>query len=323
LKCDAPPAVRQIICSSCKKKYHENCILWLHDIDAEHVLGKDFICPACSANASLKWPPKEVSNNRGAFYKAGSVLEATDDAQSQWHKAECVLVGIQRIMVHYVGFSHEHNQWLDPELELLRPSPRRIETKRRRKASQQMPKPNGSMDDQIAKKWLNIAWEKGVLQEAEYHEPLSVLTGWQPSKIQRFCSDKKFQAKRAGNNIPTLYIPKEDAPLNEDTRALLRYVYNHGLLETKDYFDAWSALSGLTVGKLRRWISDHKYALKKKAQNNEHVQQRKRPPLSQTQEHIVSHLALQDLQEGDYEMIASLTGVTLAHIYEAIDYYRR
>ena len=107
-------------------------------------------------------------------------MEATDDSRQQWHRAECVLVGIQRIMVHYVGFSHEHNQWLDPELELLRPAvvrrkPRRVQPV---KASV-----NGGMDDQIAKKWMTIAWEKGVLQHTEYHDGLSMLTGWPESRV--------------------------------------------------------------------------------------------------------------------------------------------
>lgn len=306
---------KKVLCKKCNFYYHESCLLWLFDIDSDSLDGH-FTCPRCHGK-NVRFP-QSIQNGRGDTYNVGCHLEATDDAKSQWHAAKCSKIGNQRIMVHYVGFSHEHNQWLDPELDLLR-----LKTKKdhRRGGIYKTPR----MDDNTAKKWLNIAWDKGVLAQSQYHEALASLTGWSLDKIKRSYSEKKFQTQRNNLPIPQLAIPQNTAP-NEESNNLLKYVAHHSLLDDPKFFNAWCALAGLSQSGLTQWIAEYNYVNQRKKQHV-HVQREdnglpSKPTLSEFEDHILSHMALTEIEASDYILLSRLIGTSVPTIQSAVDYYR-
>eukprot|EP00494_Astrolonche_serrata_P003218 UN03224 len=109
---------------------------------------------------------------------------------------------------------------------------------------------------------LNLAWNKGVLGNIEFHEPLAILIGCPIQRVKKFLADKNYRVKQKGDPIPQLKRVIESSPLTPESRKLLQLIFESGLFRTKRFDFAWSALCNLEPQNLRRWVSDQRYKRK-------------------------------------------------------------
>lgn len=266
-------------CGSCNKKFHQICLEHIFRHTEIPEPGKPWECPRCNPanfpNSALPMPT-HVPNARGQYYRKGQAIDAQDRNTGSYTRATVFMVGRDSILLHFNNWSNVYNQWIPSNNPKVRPimitpppEPKLPKTPlpRKQKSIVGRAKSVTPLDDKAKRELMKTSWDTGVLMQDSYLSFLSAATNQTEKQLRKYRSDCKYRAQKKGQPIPVF---DKNNPLTNtgiEPMKLLGNLWEDGILKTrnKGYEDAVSALTGLSVPKIRKWMSDRRYREKKKA----------------------------------------------------------
>jgi len=269
-------------CGSCNKKFHQICLEHIFRLTEFPEPVKPWECPRCKPanfpNAAL---PMEthVPNGRGQYYYKGQPIDAQDRNTGTYTRATVFMVGRDSILLHFNNWSNIYNQWIpsnNPKVRPVmitpppqpRPEPKLPKTPIQRKQQNIVAHTKtvtAPLDEKSKRDLMKTSWMTGVLMQDSYLGFLSVATAQTVKQLRKYRSDCKYLAKKKGQAIPVFNPSNPLQNTGIDPMKLLATLWDNGILKTrnKGYDDAISALTGLPVPKIRKWMSDRRYRDKK------------------------------------------------------------
>jgi len=270
-------------CSSCHKKFHQICLEHIFKHTELPSPEESWECPRCKPvnfpNAALPMAT-HVPNGRGQYYYKGQPIDAQDRNTGTYTRATVFMVGRDSILLHFDNWSNIYNQWIPSNNPKVRPvmisaapqplpEPRPktpIQRKQHTIAARGRPVP-ALLDEKARRGLLKISWEAGLLMQDSFIHFLSAATGQTEKQLRKYRSDCKYRAQKKGQAIPVFNPSNPVRNTGIDPLKFLGSLWDNGILKTrnKGYEDAVSALTGLSVPKIKKWMSDRRYREKKKA----------------------------------------------------------
>jgi len=269
-------------CGNCQKKFHQICLEHIFKHTDLPAPGEPWWCPRCKPanfpNAILPLAT-HVPNGRGQYYFKGQPIDAQDRNTGTYTRATVFMVGRDSILLHFDNWSNIYNQWIpsnNPKVRpvMISPPPQplpialpKTPIQRKQQTIVARGRPTTAFDEKAKRELMKTSWETGVLMQDSYLRFLSAATAKTEKQLRKYRSDCKYNAQKKGQAIPVFNPSNPLRNTGIDPLKLLGNLWENGILKTrnKGYEDAVSALTGLSVPKIRKWMSDRRYREKKKA----------------------------------------------------------
>jgi len=260
---------RIFFCGSCQMKFHSICLQNIYQRNWVPEPGESWECARCNPvkypNAYLQLPT-HVSNGRGQYYYKGQAVEALDKITGNPTPATIFMVARDSILLHFNNWSNMYNQWIpsnNPNITIPRGNPvlpiTSIEAKER-----QFVERDGIITDfsqTTIRELLKSCWDTGIIMEDTLLPFVSVLTGQTDKQLIKYRREWKYQAQKKSQVIPVFNPSNPVQSCSIKPTILLGKLWEHGIIKTRNlgYESAISALTGLSIPKIRNWLSDKQY----------------------------------------------------------------
>jgi len=261
-----------LICGNCCKKFHYVCLnnLCQGQLPAP---GKVWQCPKCSPVGAGISLPTQVPNGRGQYYYKGQAVLAEDKNTGNSTPATIFMVGRDSILLHFNNWSNIYNQWIPsrtPKVTIsdLKPDLPKTPVEITKKIINEHDKSADFFDASTSKQLLKMYWDTGIVMEDSYLPFVSATTGKTDKWLRKWRSDCKYRTQKKGQVIP-VFNPNGGQTCGMKPLKLLNVLYEYGILKHRDrsYENPVSALTGLSIPKIRKWMSDKRYRESKKSKN--------------------------------------------------------
>jgi len=259
------------VCVNCHKKFHHVCLnnIWQ---DQFPVPGKAWTCPYCNSPSQTLPLPTFVLNGRGEYYYKGQAVEAEDKNTGSSTAGTIFMVGRESILLHFNNWSNIYNQWIpskSTKVRLCRQQKKPVNRKQRNMVEIERP---ADFDHKTKRELMKEFCNTGILMEDSFLPFIGAITGKTDKQLRKWRSDYKYRVQKKGQAIPVFNPSKPGRDCGKNATKFLGKLWQHGILRIRNrgYEHAVSALTGLSVPKIRKWISDKRYRekCKSKAHNN-------------------------------------------------------